>query len=125
MCADRHSDLRAKAEVLAATRLPTEDAAAIQDLPTALHQLRVCQIELELQAKELESTQQALRDSQQQFVDLYQHAPVGYLTLDVHGVIVGLNLSAATMLGGEHQDLIGRPLAPQLSETSRIDFLRQ
>ena len=63
-----------------------------------LHELLVHQIELELQNEELRLTQQELEAEKARYFDLYDLAPVGYLTLNDSGLIQNANLEAATML---------------------------
>jgi len=67
------------------------------------------------QNRELRETQQALEAARDRYVDLYQFAPVGYLTLDGKGRIVEVNLIAADLLGRERRRLEGQPLTACLS----------
>ena len=64
-----------------------------------LHELRVHQIELELQNEELQQAQAELEASRLRYVDLYDLAPVGYVTVSEKGLILEANLTASTMLG--------------------------
>lgn len=80
-----------------------------------LHELRQHQIELEIQNRELRESQQALEDARDHYAELYDFAPVGYLSLDRNGIIRNLNLTAAALLGRERSHLVGRPLATILS----------
>ena len=41
------------------------------------------------------------------YLDVYDHAPAGYLTLDVAGDICDANPTTARLLGRERNDLIG------------------
>lgn len=71
--------------------------------------LRVHQIELEMQNDELLREHLKLEAARQRYIHLFDNAPVGYITLDVAGSIVHANLTAASLLGVERSSLIGEP----------------
>ena len=75
-----------------------------------LHELQVHQIELEMQNEELRLAQAELAAAQARYVDLYDLAPVGYVTLNEQGLILEANLTAASLLGVVRGVLIGQPL---------------
>ncbi|MCX6054713.1 MAG: PAS domain S-box protein [Chloroflexi bacterium] len=64
-----------------------------------LFELRVHQIELEMQNEELLRTQVELENSRSRYYDIFDLAPVGYFTLNDHGIILESNLTAASFLG--------------------------
>ena len=64
-----------------------------------IHELRVHQIELELQNEELRRKQAELDSSRSMYFDLYHHAPIGYCTLNAHGLILESNLVVCNLLG--------------------------
>ena len=76
-----------------------------------IHELRVHQIELELQNDELRRTQVALEVQQERYIDLYDFAPVGYLSVSEVGLILKANLTAATLLGVPRTAMINQPLS--------------
>lgn len=71
-----------------------------------IHELRVHQIELEIQNEELKKAHQDLEDSRDRYIDLYDFAPVGYFTLTDKALIAEVNLTGASMLGMVRRDLI-------------------
>lgn len=111
------SDLRKQAEKSEA-QLP--DMPNIGDLSTEqvqqlIHELKVHQIELEIQNDELRRTEDELEASRDRYVDLYDFSPVGYLTLDKKGRIIRTNLTASRLLGIERGRLTQKSLSQFVS----------
>ena len=73
-----------------------------------LSELQTSHFELEMRYRELKETQQQLSESHSRFEDLYEYAPVGYLTLDKTGHILSLNLRGAKLLNNDRESLIGK-----------------
>ena len=97
-------------ELLRKTR--TEVAAMpTEDIQTLVYELQVYQTELEMQNDELHKAEVKLQESRDRYIDLYDSAPVGYLTLDRNTYVEEANLAAARLLNIERRDLIGQPLA--------------
>ena len=75
------------------------------------HDLEVYQIELEMQNRELRDKQLELELARDKYADLYDFAPVGFLTLDDKGIIREINLTATGLLGQPRSRLLNRPFA--------------
>jgi formate hydrogenlyase transcriptional activator len=76
-----------------------------------LHELRVHQIELEMQNDELRRAQEELDESRARYFDLYDLAPVGYFTLSMKGLILEANLTTSNLLGVTRDSLVKQPLS--------------
>ncbi|MFC2149176.1 PAS domain-containing protein [Candidatus Auribacterota bacterium] len=78
------------------------------DIKELIHELRVYQVELEMQNAELASSRQIIEDIKDRYFDLYNLAPCGYITLDGKWRITEANLTAARKLGCNRNALEGR-----------------
>lgn len=76
-----------------------------------LQDLQVHQIELEMQNEELQRAREEAEEGLARYTDLYEFAPVGYLTLGRDGVIRQVNLTGTRLFGQERARLVGRRLA--------------
>ncbi|MBV2121362.1 MAG: EAL domain-containing protein [Candidatus Thiodiazotropha sp. (ex Ctena orbiculata)] len=106
-----HEYMREKAEQIAQRRQRITYEKKLADRDRLLQDLHVHQIELELQNEELRQSQAKLEFTHQQYLDLYNEAPVGYASLDDSGLIVRSNQMLASMLGMEKFSLTGKALA--------------
>ncbi len=77
------------------------------EMQRIIHELAVYQIELEMQQDELLQTRAELEESLDCYTELYDFAPLGYLTLDREGVIRKVNLSGSKLLGVDRSHLTG------------------
>jgi len=123
------ADLRRKAEGLlqskAVQELPPRNEDATKRL---LYELKVHQIELEIQNAELSRARDELETALGKCTDLYDFAPVGYLTLDRNGTIRASNLAGSGLLGVVRSRLIGRSFSIFIAAKSRpafTDFLEK
>ncbi len=86
------------------------DKITQDDTQRVVQELRVHQIELEMQNEELRFTQLELEASREKYFDLYNLAPVGYITLNEKEIITEANLTAAALLGQERSFLLRQPI---------------
>ena len=84
-----------------------------------IHELQVHHIELEMQAEELRRAYLALEESRDRYIDLYDFAPVGYLTLTDKGLVCEANLTGALLLGIERKNLIRNRFSRLVAESDR------
>jgi PAS domain S-box-containing protein len=106
---------------LAETRLAGTAGLAYEDLTPdgirrVIHELEVHQVELEIQNQQLVAAQLAAQESEDRYRRLYESAPVGFLTLDPEGVIMGANRFAAGLFQVSLARLIGRTLSSFITE---------
>ena len=88
----------------------------------ALHELRVHQIELQMQNEELQQAQLKLDAAGARYFDLYNLAPVGYITLSQRGLILQANLIAGTLLGRTRDALVGLAISSFIPQEDQDIF---
>lgn len=118
------SELRRKAEDSMQTDpaempLPRNQAETLR----VLHELQIHQIELEMQNAELRQARDEAERALEMYSDLYDFAPVGYLTFDRDGLIRAANLTVAKLLGMERSRLIGRRFSSFLGVNASPNFI--
>jgi PAS domain S-box-containing protein len=103
----KQDTLRIKAEAKLGHQAPVVavSARAAEEL---LHELQMHQIELEMQNEALRESQIALEKSRDLYLDIYEFAPIGYITLTRDALITEINLTGAALLGEERSKLIRR-----------------
>ena len=109
---DNFSELRSRAEQsLKKSQLTTINlSSSPEEMLRLIHELAVQQIELEMQQQELIESRDALENSLEKYTDLYDFAPVGYLTLEPNSTIIEANLTATTILDIPGSRLHGKQL---------------
>ena len=120
---DDPTELRRRAELRLKDRQskkPPNQADA--DDKRQLHELEVHQIEMEMQNEELLDSRTAMEALLEKYTDLYDFAPVGYLTLDRGGVIREANLAGASLLGIARSALINGRFGHFVSAAGRPAF---
>lgn len=111
---DWEATLRERAQGQLEGRAPLD--LTVAETRELIHELQVHQMELQLQNEELRQARVQLADSRDRYVELFEFAPVGYVTLNDDGVIKSANLTAARLLGIERgllvQTKLSRFIAP-------------
>ena len=114
--------LRKQAEkLLQAKSAKTQDIFP-DDVHKLIHELKVHQIELEMQNEELRRAQLELGASRDRYSDLYDFAPVGYFTISDKGTILEANLTGTAMLGVERTILIKKPFSSFITKDDQDSF---
>ncbi len=88
------------------TGITVPEMNTLNETRRVYHELVVTQMELTMQNDELLRTQKELGESQARYFALYDHAPVGYLTLDETGKIIETNSTAVGMLGLSKKSIV-------------------
>ena len=93
-------------------------------LQTSIEELRVAREELTRQNDELLTLHDAVAAEADRFRQLFEAAPIAYITTDSGGTIIEANAAAAALLGAERRFLAGKPL-PMFIDLNRRHDVRQ
>jgi signal transduction histidine kinase len=114
-CGHSEADLKAKAPEVRLSR-------SCDEAQRALCELELQQIELALQHAEMRLARDEVDTSLEMYRDLYDFAPVSYLTFDREGVIRAVNLTGCALLGTDRSRLLGRRFGQFVAEEARPAF---
>jgi len=103
-------------------KLKSSDNFSSYDEKKQIEDLRIYQIELELQNEELNKSRQIIEISQKYFTDLFQHSPIAYIILSLEGNILDSNLMASKYLGYNKETLINQRFQSYIPQESIIEY---
>ena len=129
VAADAANNLRSRAEADIKKQPKQPRAAGGADLSIAesqrlLHELQVHQVELEMQNAELQECRDRAETLLEKYTELYDFAPVGYLSMDQKCRILEVNLAGAALLGIERARLIKHSLLSFVARPCKPDFIK-
>lgn len=120
---DKFEGLRKKAEELLARTGPQQPDEK-KEMAEILHELAVYQAELEMQNKELRDTQRRLQENKNDYFELYEYAPVGYMNIDQRGMVMSVNLTAVKLFNLPRNKLLGRYFSEFVDKAYHDAFFR-
>ena len=122
----RSSSLRQLAESKLSRSVPINlGDLEVDEVRQLVQELEVHRVELEIQNEQLRESQLAAEESKERYRQLYDSAPIGYLTLDARGAIAEANLTVSRLLQIPRSRLIGQKLsrfvAPRLQDRWHLE----
>src|SRR5258705_5228640 len=112
-----------KAELVRRLAALEEMSRAELDAQAILHDLHVHQEEVRAQNEELIEIKQTLELSRDRYADLYDFAPIAYLTMDPQGVIEEINLTGSGLLGLDRGRIVGTPFGFYVEGADKPKFM--
>jgi PAS domain S-box-containing protein len=116
------TDLRRQAKQRITSRPIKSLHFLTQNTSELIEELQIHQEELLIQNEALEQAQAQLEASHQEYINLFEFAPVGYFILDQTGRILSANLTGAGQLNVPRQKLLNRNFAEYIAPASQDAF---
>jgi signal transduction histidine kinase/ActR/RegA family two-component response regulator len=117
--------LREKAEERIKTRFPSLRTNMSEvDAFKLIHELKIHQIELEMQNEQLLMAMEETQIAKEKYVSLYDFLPVAYFVLSKDGDVITINLPGSRLLGKERFKLINCRLGFFISDDTKLVFNR-
>ncbi|MDH5259704.1 MAG: PAS domain S-box protein, partial [Gammaproteobacteria bacterium] len=92
------------------------------DIKLLLDDLHAHQIELEINNRQLIEAQNELEKSRDNYANLYDFSPIGYISFNEKGCIQQINLTACNMLAYDRTVVLGKPFSICLSLNDTRSF---
>jgi two-component system CheB/CheR fusion protein len=115
-------ELRRRAEGRLAELHARDDSVSEPDAKRLLHELRVHQIELEMQNEELVASRLETEKLLARYTELFDFAPIGFFHVAGDSAVRASNFAGARLLGLTRGKLAGRQLASFISQRDRRAF---
>jgi diguanylate cyclase (GGDEF)-like protein/PAS domain S-box-containing protein len=117
--------LRRRAEhALSEDGLGNQEGMGQRSLEELVHELQVHQVELEMQNDELQRSNLELEHAFHRYRDLYDNAPIAYITIDASGVVVDANARAEHLLGRHKDSFLNSHFSLLVQQNFRKDFFK-
>jgi PAS domain S-box-containing protein len=100
-------------------------APSLEEIGRMAEEVLLRNSELESKVGNLKKTVQQLEAYRDRYVDLYELAPIGYLTLDEEGYVQEINIAGSQLLGADRDELIGYPFENHVGTQDRAAFLKR
>ncbi|WP_338605604.1 PAS domain-containing protein [Desulfoferula mesophila] len=101
------AELRQSTAKLLLLQRGTEGTSPKRSPLDLIEDLEAFQYEIETQNEQLRQSQAELVAAKDKYLDLFELAPMGFISLELNGAISEVNLTGAAMLGRERRHLIG------------------
>lgn len=111
-----------RAERLLQTHIRDLQAPSCEEVQRLAQECETQRTEVERQNEELRRAHQQLEQYRDRYVDLYDFAPLGYVTLDEDGYVQEINLAGAKLLATDRNTLTGYPLLDYVAVEDRPAF---
>ncbi len=85
-------------------------------------EMRQLIVELQESNAKLLQENHEFQESRDRYFDLYNFAPVGYMTMDENGIIIDANLTSGMLLGTEMKELVGKELSGFITEDTKDEY---
>jgi two-component system, sensor histidine kinase and response regulator len=118
-------NIRERARKIMAESRETHGTLSREDPERLVEDLRLHQIELEMQNEELRSLQQNLEKSNNRFFELFHQAPAGYLVLDERSMILDVNNTFLELADQDRDKVIRRPFPALLAAEANQPFQKE
>jgi PAS domain S-box-containing protein len=109
-------------EIQARKKNETKLKESVDQQMHLLQELEIHQLELEIQNREVQKNFHEMEEMNKKYIELYDFAPVGFLTVTSKGKITELNLTAAKMLGIEKSEALKHNFGKYITSGSRLTF---
>ena len=120
---ERRISLRTEAEAMVDGFYPAETSNLTTE--KLLHELLVHKVELEIQNEELRKAHAAMEEMRDRYLDLYEFAPIAYISIDPEGMIGEINLTGSALLGIERANPAQRRFSSFVAPEDRDRWYRQ